>query len=199
MLHADAGFLYGLSSGAMITLEAARTLPRVTRAAVYEPPFYPGGMALDKIVKFNDEVLRGDIASALVTAGRLVGLAPPPVKILPKAVARLLTGFVIRIDQRFHGEYAPLSELIPSMRYDFNVVGGMDGKMPLAREIPKPMLVLSGTRSPAYLRRSADDLQRHLTKGSHVELERLDHSGSWNKARGGNPTVVAESLKGFFA
>ena len=198
MAYAGAEFLYGLSSGAMITLESARTLPRVARAAVYEPPFYPGGMALDKIVLFNQEVGRNDLASALVTAGRLVGLAPPPIRILPKPVARLLTGLVIRQDARSHGEYAPLTELIPSMRYDFNVVGGMDGKMPLAREIRKPMLVLSGTKSPAYLRQSAAQLLRNLPEGRHIEFNGLDHSGSWNKERGGNPGPVAEAMMQFF-
>lgn len=147
---------------------------------------------------FNEEVGRNDLSSALVTAGRLVGLAPPPVKILPKAIARLLTGLVIRQDAKSHGEYAPLTELIPSMRYDFNVVGGMDGKMPLMREISKPMLVLSGTKSPAYLQQAAAELQNILSDARHAEFTGLDHSGSWNQARGGNPATVAEALKEFF-
>lgn len=39
----SAGRVFGLSSGAVIALEAAKMLPRVTRAAVYEPPFYATG------------------------------------------------------------------------------------------------------------------------------------------------------------
>ncbi len=41
--------VFGLSSGAVIALEAARTLTRVTRAAVYEPPFFREGIAHDGI------------------------------------------------------------------------------------------------------------------------------------------------------
>ena len=50
----------GLSSGAMITLEAAKTLERMKRAAAYEPPFYPGGISHEGIRELNSR-LRGAI------------------------------------------------------------------------------------------------------------------------------------------
>ena len=55
LAEAAADQVFGLSSGAMIALEAARTLPRITRAAVYEPPFYTGGAPRDRIARFNAE------------------------------------------------------------------------------------------------------------------------------------------------
>jgi hypothetical protein len=42
LTHAGAHFVFGLSSGAIITLEASRILPSIRKAAVYEPPFYIG-------------------------------------------------------------------------------------------------------------------------------------------------------------
>src|SRR5580658_11274146 len=39
LAHTGAQRLFGLSSGAVITLEAARVLPSILRASVYEPPF----------------------------------------------------------------------------------------------------------------------------------------------------------------
>ena len=195
---AGTGQLFGLSSGAMIALEATRMLPRVTRAAVYEPPFYPRGLAHDQITLFNAEVDRGDLASALVTAGRLVGLAPMPVRVLPKPIARLFTTAVIRADSRTKGPYAHLRELIPTMRYDFNVVGGMDGRMKTMRSIRRSMLLLSGTNSPAYLRHAVRSLGEVLPNSHHTEFKGLDHSGAWNKARGGCPMVVAAALGDFF-
>lgn len=60
--------VFGLSSGAIITLEAARTLPQITRASVYEPPFYPDGISHDGIRQLNTEIEQGHLASALVSA-----------------------------------------------------------------------------------------------------------------------------------
>ena len=60
-VETGASRVFGLSSGAVITLEAARTLPRITHAAVYEPPFYPGGISHPGIRQLNTEIERGDL------------------------------------------------------------------------------------------------------------------------------------------
>jgi len=199
LVETGASQIFGLSSGAMIALEAARTLSRVSKACIYEPPFYADGIDLDGIRQFNIEVDRGDVASALVSAGRIVGLAPPPVRVLPKPIARLLTAAVIRGDDKDSSPHAKLRELIPSMRYDFNDVSSMQGKMATMANIDKPMLLLSGTKSPGYLRHSVRSLERVIPHSRHIELEGLDHSGAWNIARGGHPETVATALLEFFA
>ena len=199
LAETGASRVFGLSSGAMVTLEAARTLPRVTRASVYEPPFYPGGISHGGIRQLGAEIERGDLASALVSALRVAETAPALIRILPKPVARLLAGGVLRVDDRRPGPYAKLRDLLPGIRYDFNDVGGMDGKMESFASIEKPMLLLSGTRSPAFLRQSIRKLQGILPQARHVEFDSLGHSGSWNASRGGHPTVVAAALRDFFA
>jgi len=178
LVETGASQIFGLSSGAMIALEAARTLSRVSKACIYEPPFYADGIDLDGIRQFNIEVDRGDVASALVSAGRIVGLAPPPVRVLPKPIARLLTAAVIRGDDKD---------------------SSMQGKMATMANIDKPMLLLSGTKSPGYLRHSVRSLERVIPHSRHIELEGLDHSGAWNIARGGHPETVATALLEFFA
>ena len=199
LAETGAGQVFGLSSGAMITLEAARTLPRVTRASVYEPPFYPDGISHDGIRQLNAEIEQGDLASALVSALRVAGTAPAPIRVLPKPVARLLAGAVLRLDDRNFGPYAKLRDLLPGIRYDFNVVGGMDGKMETFASTEKPMLLVSGTKSPAFLRQSIRNLEAMLPEARHVEFEGLGHSGPWNQSRGGRPGVVAAVLQEFFA
>lgn len=191
--------VFGLSSGAMIVLEAARTLPRVTRASVYEPPFYPGGISHDGIRQLGVEIEQGDLASALVSALLVAETAPAPIRVLPRPLARLLARGVLRVDDRKPGPYAKLRDLLPGIRYDFNVVGGMDGKMETFASIEKPMLLVSGTKSPAYLRQSIRKLDGILPQARHIEFDGLDHSGSWNASRGGRPGVVAAALREFFA
>jgi pimeloyl-ACP methyl ester carboxylesterase len=196
LAETGASRVFGLSSGAMITLEAARTLPRVTRASVYEPPFYPDGISFAGIRRLNAEIERDDLASALVTALLVAGTAPAPLRVLPRPVARLLAGAVLRVDARKSGPDAKLRDLLPGIRYDFADVGGMDAKMGTFASLEKPMLLVSGTGSPAYLRRSIRELASVLPDGRHVELDGLDHSGSWNSGR---PGVVAAALREFFA
>jgi hypothetical protein len=56
LTHADAHFVFGLSSGAIITLEASRVLPSIRKAAVYEPPLYVEGVPVDKISRVSGEI-----------------------------------------------------------------------------------------------------------------------------------------------
>ena len=148
LAKADSGYVFGLSSGAVITLEAARTLPQVTRAAVYEPPFYRDGISQDGIRQLNADIERGHLAAALAGALRTARTAPAPLQSLPPLLARLLAGVVLRADAYRRGPAPKLGDLLPGIRYDFNVVGGMDAKMPTFGFIDKPMLLLSGTKSP---------------------------------------------------
>ena len=197
LMETGASQVFGLSSGAMITLEAARTLPQVTRAAVYEPPFYRDGISHNGIRQLNAEIAEGDMAAALVTSLLVAKTAPRVIQILPTPIARLLARFVLYIDDRIphRKTYAKLRDLLPGIRYDFNIVGSMDGNMETLAFITKPMLLLSGTKSPAFLQQSIRDLKGILPKPQHIEYDGLGHSGPWN---GGCPRVVAKALLEFF-
>ena len=200
MIHTGARFLFGLSSGAIITLATALATRSVQRAAVYEPPFYAQGISHAKIEEFKRQVERGDLAGALVTAGRIVQLAPAALKAVPDAVLKIGTRALLRREaKKPAGLYLSLRELIPAMRYDFAVVGGMDGKIHSFESLSTPVLLMGGDRSPGYLRGALTALQQVLPHSSRVELAGLDHSGPWNQDRGGHPEKVAAALRAFFA
>lgn len=116
--------------------------------------------------------------------------APAPLQILPKPVARLLAAGVLHFDG------GKLRDLLPGVRYDFNDVSSMQGKLESFAALDKPMLLLSGTKSAAYLRQSIRALKEVLPQAQHIEFEGLDHAGSWNTGR---PVVVAAALREFFA
>nr|WP_269329147.1 alpha/beta hydrolase [Kineosporia babensis] len=196
--HTGSSFVYGLSSGAVITLEATRTLPRITRAAVYEPPFYRDGISLEGVRRLNAEIERGDLPAALVTSLLTSGTAPAPLRLLPRPAARTLAALVLAVDARKAPSEQRLQDLLPGIRYDFNAVAGQDGRMSTFASIEAPMLLLGGTKSPAFLRQAIRDLAETLPQATLVELEGLDHAGSWNSARGDGPERVASQLKDFF-
>lgn len=196
--HTGAHQVFGLSSGAMITLAAAKTLPRITRAAVYEPPFYPDGISRAGIERLNAEIERGDLPAALVSALQVAETAPAPLRLLPTPAARLLARIVFLLDDRRSGPSVRLRDLLPGIRYDFNVVAAMEGTMETFASLDKPMLLLSGTKSAAYLRHSIRQLVHTLPDACHVELPGLGHSGAWNTNRGHGPQLVATELEQFF-
>ncbi len=189
--------VFGLSSGAVITLEAARTLGRVTRAAVYEPPFYTDGIDRSGVHRLNAAIERGDLVSALVTALLTARTAPAPLRLLPAPLARLLAAGVLAVDARRPGTHTALRDLVPGLRYDFNAVTGMDAKMSTFATVDEPVLLVGGTKSPIFLRSSLRDLEHLLPRARRVELEGLTHSGPWNTSRGGRPHLVAQALREF--
>lgn len=193
-----ARYVFGLSSGAVITLEAARTLDRVTRAAVFEPPFYADGISRAGVARVNAEIESGDLGAALIDSLLTASTAPTVLTLLPRPVARLLGRAVLNADARRRSPYAKLRDLLPGVRYDFNAVGGMDGKIDVFADVTKPLLLLSGTKSPAFLRRSVRTLTQVLPTAEHVELDGLGHDGPWNETRGGRPRAVASALLDFF-
>jgi pimeloyl-ACP methyl ester carboxylesterase len=193
-----AGYVFGLSSGAVITLEAARTLDRVTKAAVFEPPFYADGISRAGIGRLDAEIESGDFGAALIDSLLTAGTAPKALACTPRSVARLIGRAVLWADARRRSPYATLRDLLPGVRYDFNAVGGMDGRIDLFVGVTEPVLLLSGTKSPAFLRQSVRTLTRILPAAEHVELDGLSHDGPWNGSRGGQPRVVAAALLDFF-
>lgn len=199
LAETGANYVFGLSSGAVITLEAARTLDRVEKAAVYEPPFYPDGISHGAVRRLNDDIEQGTLDAALLDSLLAAGTAPAGLRALPWSLAVLAARAVIAVDARLPKPHATFRELLPGVRYDFNVVSGRDGKIDSYTTLDKPMLLLSGTKSPAFLRASIRALQNLLPQAQHIELKGLSHSGPWNPSRGGQPDVVADALSTFFS
>ncbi len=192
--------IFGLSSGAIIALEAARVFPSIEKLVVYEAPFYlpPQRMRSDLVVRFNREVETRNIPAAMVTAVTAAGLAPPLFKYIPRALTERVIGFVIRRnDRRGRGEYEPFQQLVPTMRYDLKIVSSMQDKIDTFRSLTCDVLLLSGSKSPAYLRQSGIALQKILPQAQRIELEGLDHSGPWNADLSGKPEIVASAMRGF--
>jgi pimeloyl-ACP methyl ester carboxylesterase len=197
--HNGAHFVFGLSSGAVIALEASRTLPAIRKVALYEPPLQPQGMSTEMIARFNQEVGQGRLAAALVTAMALVRLGPALLRFVPRPVLEFVVAQSLE-KERIHGAgvYAPTSELLAAMRYDFNIVGGMAGPIDLFSQLDAQVLLLGGSKSPRYLKQALDALEHTLPHACRYEFDGLDHSAAWNIDRGGDPLRVAESLRDFF-
>ena len=197
--HTGAKYLFGLSSGAMIVLESLRRKLPIERAVVYEPPFYPDGIASHLIIRFNALVERGQLDKAFVVAMRIVQLGPQILRFMPDWLIRIGAAHILRADSRRSSSYASLKELLPAMRYDFNVVARMNDHLSDLSAVDVPVLLMGGDRSPKYLKSALVALQATLKNCERVELAGADHSSPWNAELNGRPSQVGLVLQEFFA
>ena len=127
LAETGANRVFGLSSGAVITLEAARTLPRITHAAVYEPPFYRDGISQEGVAQLNAQIERGDLWSGLMTSLATTQMVPA-LSWLPRPMAWMLGGVALAVDDRKHGEYARVGDMLPGIRYVSSVPSSLESR-----------------------------------------------------------------------
>ncbi|SFW68575.1 alpha/beta fold hydrolase [Amycolatopsis australiensis] len=164
----DAGgeaFLFGISSGAALALEAARTLP-VPKLALYEPPFVVDGTRprvpadyparLDAALK---EGKRGKAVKMFMTEG--VGLGGATVAMM-----------------RIMPFWAKLKRVAHTLPYDTALVAGHQAGRPLTAawpEVTVPTLVADGGRSPDWMRNGVASLAKVLPSAEHRTLPDQTH------------------------
>jgi hypothetical protein len=138
------------------------------------------------------------LATALVTASKIVTLNPALLKLIPRPLLEMATSRVLRSEEKKGtGKYAPMRELLPAIRYDLKEVSEMDGKAESFKLVKAEILLVGGTKSP-YLKNALAALETILPKVRRDQLEGPDHSGTWISDQGGNPELVAQSLRRFF-
>jgi pimeloyl-ACP methyl ester carboxylesterase len=80
-----AHFVFGVSSGAIISLQAALTLPAIQKAAIFEPPLMFNGSAPTRwLTRFDNELAEGNIAAAMVTGMKGAEMGPPMLNLMPR-------------------------------------------------------------------------------------------------------------------
>jgi hypothetical protein len=102
-------------------------------------------------------------------------------------------------DRKGPGGYVSMRALAPTLHYDFQFVVEMSEQLERFRDVRAEVLLLGGSKSPAYLKASLDALEKVLPQAKRVEFPGLDHAASWNSDRGGKPEPVAQALRRFFA
>ena len=193
--------VFGVSSGGLIALEAAATLPDVHRVAVYEPPLLEDPARAGALLVLLEHELAGeDVAAALVTAMQGAEMGPRVFNAIPAWVLKPLVRMAIRAeDRKGAGGYVPMRALAPTLRADFRLVAETSGQEQRFQAIETDTLLLGGSKSPAYLTRALDRLARVIPGAERVELPGAGHAASWNADRGGKPEPVAEELRRFFS
>jgi pimeloyl-ACP methyl ester carboxylesterase len=182
----DAGgkaMVFGISSGAVLSLDAAALIPGITRVVIYEPPL---------IVDNSRQPVPADYAERLTTLAAEGKRDEAVEYFLTRAVgipAEYIGG--IKQDQ---ANWSGMAGVAHTIAYDAAFVGNvMQGKpLPTDRwvKVSMPVLVADGGASDAWMRHGADALANVLPNSSRLTLEGQTHEV--------DPKVLAPVLIEFF-
>jgi pimeloyl-ACP methyl ester carboxylesterase len=172
-------YLYGSSSGAALALFAAEALTaRITKLALWEPPFILDPNArppADQVEQYNTmlaEGRRGDAAQYFME--KVVGM---PAEFVASA--------------RSQPWWAGSEALAHTLPYDATIMGDYSLPTERAQAVTIPTIVLDGGASFGFMGPTADALARELPRGERVTLAGQEHNI--------DPNVLAPALKKFFA
>jgi pimeloyl-ACP methyl ester carboxylesterase len=172
--------LWGMSSGAVLALEAAMRLDGVTKVAVYEAPFIVDDSrptTQDDWTRINESIRNGNRSAAMKRFLKSVG-----VPLLLRWLLRLMPA------------WQKLIAIAHTLAYDGAIVGANQRGEPLRAEswtsIRIPVLVTDGGKSPLWMRRANEALAQALPNATHRTLDGQTHMLK--------PAAHVSTLKNFF-
>lgn len=193
----EAHNVFGLSAGALISLQAALTLPAMHKVALYEPPLALSGHPSPTawVARYEQELAHGNLGAAMVSIIKGTGDSSL-FTALPRFLLVPLMTLAIRADAKeVKDDGVPLHILIPTMQYDTQIVKEMEGALERFQAITAEVLLLGGDKSQAYLKDALDGLSTVLPHVRRVEFAGCGHLVADN---GGKPEYVAQELRRFF-
>jgi pimeloyl-ACP methyl ester carboxylesterase len=200
-----AHLVFGVSSGALILLHAARSLAAIRKAAIFEPPLLVDPRSVALMRRFDEEIARGRVAAAMVTGMLAARLGPPIFDRIPRfLLERMTQAMLAREEQRAAAGDVTMRALAPTLRYDFQLVLDSQGMIERFAQTRADVLLMGGTTSPAYLRASVDALGPVFPHAKRVLLAGLGHAAAGNSddpmtGRGADPARVARELRRFLS
>jgi pimeloyl-ACP methyl ester carboxylesterase len=190
-------YLYGISSGAVLALEAASKLPtRVKKLAMYEPPF---------IIDDSRPPVPQDYQKRLEDA-TAAGRPGDAVEIFMTDALRIPAEFVAQMrnaptnalagddSEMKPPEWAKMEKVAHTLAYDAAIVGDNMSGQPLSAtqwaSTPASTLVITGGNSETFFHTGAKALVDVLPDARHRVLEGQDHAVA--------PDAIAPMLVAFF-
>jgi pimeloyl-ACP methyl ester carboxylesterase len=159
--------IYAISSGVVLALEAANTIPGITGMVLYEAPIFTDPsrkpVPTDYVQRMDDLVARGDNAGA-VKHFMQNGIAVP--------------WYALAMMQLF-GMFKKMAPVGPTLPYDTAFVAPLWTYRPLpANRWPNvtiPVLVMGGSKSDAWMQNAQKAIAANLPNAEHRTLVGQNH------------------------
>ena len=196
--------IFGVSAGGLVCLQAALSIPTIHKVALYEPALIVNGSASTAFLpRYDKEIVQGKVAAALISGMKGAQLGPPAFNAMPRWLLELITTITMKQEEKnARAGHVTMTMLAPTLHYDFQLVAQMAETLKDFKTIRAEVLLLGGSKSPAWLKVALDALVNTLPNAKRIEFPGLDHGGSSdisNTNRFGQPEVVAPELRQFFA
>ncbi len=186
--------IFGLSSGAIITLQCALLEPALHKIALYEPPIPLEETSFKKLdIKYADAMNKGDLGGAFVAILKGTGDTSFFAR-LPTFILAPVLNLLIKNQSKLKNEVA-LRDLVPIYQHDLIIVKGARQLIAEAKYLTAKVLLLQGSKSKYFLKQPLDKLAEVINHTQRVEFKKQGHLAADN---GGDPIQVAEILKSFF-
>jgi pimeloyl-ACP methyl ester carboxylesterase len=158
-------YVWGMSSGAALALEAAASGLNITKLALYEPPFMVGDNAPTPPIDFEEQLKK------LIAVNR----RDDALKLFLRNMGA--PGFAIAI-MRIMPFWARLRAVANTLPYDAAVMG--DFSLPSKRiaSVQIPTLVIGGGKSQPVLRKAVQEVSEILPNGELIVLKGQNHNVS---------------------
>jgi pimeloyl-ACP methyl ester carboxylesterase len=169
-------FIWGSSSGAVLALIAAESVP-VSKLALWEPPFVPEGVPRppeDQVSQYETMIAegrRGDAVEYFMT--KVIGMPPEVVA-----------------GARTQPWWAATEALAHTLAYDARIMGDYSIPKDLAASVKVPTMVIAGGADFPWMRQTAETLAAALPDGQVRILEGQGHDV--------DPGVLVPVLSEFF-
>lgn len=200
LTETGARYLFGVSSGAIVSLLAALELDTIHKVAIFEPPLFPNDREPTAILeRFDTEMAQGKLSAALVAGMQGAQMGPAFLNAVPPWLLRPLAATAMRKDDRNGADgHVTMRTLAPTLHYDFSLALEASGGADRFSSISADMLLLEGSKSPTYLKAAVAMLAEALPRARRVELPGVGHGAAGNTDQGGQPGAVAAELRRFF-
>lgn len=159
-------FVYGVSSGAALALEAANRLKSIKKLGVYEAPFivddtFPARPP-DLVARTEGLIADGKRGAAVKLFMKTVGVPSIFVMIMPLMPA-----------------WSKMTVVAHTIPYDYRTLGDTGAGKPLPADhwqaVTAPTLVMDGGKSPAYMRHGMQSLAKVLPNAQYRTLDGQTH------------------------
>jgi len=157
-------YLYGVSSGAALSLQAAAKLgaAKVTKLAIYDAPYGQPQREFDEQKARIDELVKtgqpGDAASYFLSA---IGTPPKALEEMKSSPA-----------------WDAMKKMDFTLAYDYQVLGDGDVPENVVKAITVPTLVMNGEKSMGFMNASAARMASLIPNARHTTLEGQAHSAA---------------------
>ena len=191
--------VFGLSSGAVIAIEAALARPDITRLALYEPPLaFDGVVHGDWAPQYERQLTTGKPGAALVTVLKATADRTSLIRWIPRRPMGAALDFAIKrtAGRAAHDGVMSPRELIPTVLHDAQTVNGAAGALERFGVLSCRSRLLGGSRSARNLTASLDGLSRVLPDARRAVLHGTGHTAPDNRHQ---PDRVAAELHRFFS